>query len=1048
MAPRILPLVALALCLAQPAIVRAQLNFEEYKVFNQLLAEPDAKPSFDRRLRLIGDALEREGDAKQRAGGTIPVDLKAARIPAADGVPFLVKRLDHSSEIVKRSAYRMLGAYGVEAKSAVPAVLKRFEQEPTPDVRAAIMLTLAKIGPTNAESAAAILERLGADDASEAMNRAALQALVAMASVVPKSAAPRVAKFLEHPTTDLGVHAYELIGIILALERPTLEQLKAMTAIEWRNAPDQGYAVLAAIADAGKKAEFAVPLVLGLLDSTPPLYLECVALDTLAKAGAGNPRAIAAFIERMPAKDISVRSHARTALHRVDLKQPEAVRALAAGLRHKDRGVQFEVAVVLRSWDEQGRLPTAAHAEMLTPLLETLGELDETVSPAHLDAYLALLRRFGPRAAPAADGLLKFYLSEADSKKPGRYGVILRGKVLAALANIGVPEAGRELVLDLLRKGPAIQIDGGLAYAAAARASGFAEPQQAIPLLLPGLTVKGPERAIYYIDWSGDGQGKPTTVRLEAIRALAKIGPPAEAALPHLQEIVEAMPEAPINLGLLAHQEARKAYQAIAGKLLPPTKGLFADGQKEVLHLDERLQVKLTLRLQNPRPLDVLKRLQQGTGLALTVDENVDPDIPVWASQQSVNMPAWIVMRQMAAAPSIQGKWEDVGDGYRLVSWKKGADERFPKNPKMPFPPFRDESEPPQKLAAEDAPPKKEYAEDYHPAFKEKRNEIPGLIIYGPDAAQCVKYEPEGMRLTLPVDYPRPRPGTGVITDFGVKGDFEITVSYELLADPNAELTIVPTELRLMIVPDERVKSDLWRKASQNRAGLARAVVDPNLEGQFIANSTKWTDDIPKDKWGNENFAKVEVQHSHHFPATANTGRLRLVRSGSLLYFFTSEGDSKDFAFLHKSEFGVKDLKNIRILGFTSGNGASLDLRITDLRIRADAFAKTATVIPMADVVEVPARRWWLIPLVIAVPFLLIVLALGIWLMMRLRRPGVPVDQAANVQVSDAIAFACQSCGKRLKVKAASAGKKLKCPGCGKGAIVPKSASDDEEEAP
>ena len=68
----------------------------------------------------------------------------------------------------------------------------------------------------------------------------------------------------------------------------------------------------------------------------------------------------------------------------------------------------------------------------------------------------------------------------------------------------------------------------------------------------------------------------------------------------------------------------------------------------------------------------------------------------------------------------------------------------------------------PQKLADEDGPPKKEYPEDYHPAFKEKRKEIPGLIIYGPDAAECVKYEPEGMRLTLPLDYPRPRPGTGV----------------------------------------------------------------------------------------------------------------------------------------------------------------------------------------------------------------------------------------------------------------------------------------------
>ena len=86
------------------------------------------------------------------------------------------------------------------------------------------------------------------DNAALRWNRAALQALVAMASVVPKSAVPRIAKFQEHRLTELGLYAHELIGKILALERPTLEQLRTMTAIEWRKAPDQGYAVFASIA--------------------------------------------------------------------------------------------------------------------------------------------------------------------------------------------------------------------------------------------------------------------------------------------------------------------------------------------------------------------------------------------------------------------------------------------------------------------------------------------------------------------------------------------------------------------------------------------------------------------------------------------------------------------------------------------------------------------------------------------------------------------------------------------------------------------------------
>src|SRR4051812_46094649 len=237
MAPCRLPFIVLALCLSQPAVVRAQLTPEESRLFSQLLREPDAKASFEKRLQLIGDAIEREGDPKWRPVSSIQVDLKQARIPAAEGVPFLLKRLDHSSEAVRRTVLRMLGAYGVAGKSAGPAVLERMKKEPIRALRADAMLTLARIEPSNAESAAAILERLGAEDADDATNRAALQALAAMATVVPRSATPRIAKFQEHRLTDLGVLAHELIGKILAQERPTLEQLRTMTAIEWRKAP-------------------------------------------------------------------------------------------------------------------------------------------------------------------------------------------------------------------------------------------------------------------------------------------------------------------------------------------------------------------------------------------------------------------------------------------------------------------------------------------------------------------------------------------------------------------------------------------------------------------------------------------------------------------------------------------------------------------------------------------------------------------------------------------------------------------------------------------
>jgi hypothetical protein len=55
-------------------------------------------------------------------------------------------------------------------------------------------------------------------------------------------------------------------------------------------------------------------------------------------------------------------------------------------------------------------------------------------------------------------------------------------------------------------------------------------------------------------------------------------------------------------------------------------------------------------------------------------------------------MPAFTVMRQMAAAPSIQGKWEEVEGGYRLIGKKWTAQEMAAKVTKFPAPPFRDDS--------------------------------------------------------------------------------------------------------------------------------------------------------------------------------------------------------------------------------------------------------------------------------------------------------------------------------------------------------------------
>ena len=131
------------------------------------------------------------------------------------------------------------------------------------------------------------------------------------------------------------------------------------------------------------------------------------------------------------------------------------------------------------------------------------------------------------------------------------------------LANIGVPKEARPLVLDVLKNGPS---DNPYAYAAAARAVGTFGPEArgAVPLLTPALKADGKELVHYFIDWSGKrGTFPPTSARLEAIRALAAIGPDARDALPQLKEIAAQKAGPAGSLDAVIPQEARRAVAAI-----------------------------------------------------------------------------------------------------------------------------------------------------------------------------------------------------------------------------------------------------------------------------------------------------------------------------------------------------------------------------------------------------------------------------------------------------------------------------------------------------
>src|SRR5262249_33904635 len=77
--------------------------------------------------------------------------------------------------------------------------------------------------------------------------------------------------------------------------------------------------------------------------------------------------------------------------------------------------------------------------------------------------------------------------------------------------------------------------------------------------------------------------------------------------------------------------------------------------------------------------------------------------------------------------------------------------------------------------------------QEYRLSFKGASEDTPGLALVGPGAAECVRFEPEGLRITLPTGWNAVRDNTGVRLAIRVKGDFEMTMPFEILKEPKPE---------------------------------------------------------------------------------------------------------------------------------------------------------------------------------------------------------------------------------------------------------------------
>lgn len=302
-------------------------------------------------------------------------------------------------------------------------------------------------------------------------------------------------------------------------------------------------------------------------------------------------------------------------------------------------------------------------------------------------------------------------------------------------------------------------------------------------------------------------------------------------------------------------------------------------------------------------------------------------------------------------------------------------------------------------------------ADEIYQDFRGKDVDEQLFRLQGPDAALRIKSEPQGLRITMPPD-PKGPATVGLGARFHLKGDFEITVGYEIL---QAELPTMGQGVGLEIY--------LNTDTPTNDALVFQRIARP-AEGEIYLCDRRTT-----------NAGKRGITR-RNFPTDSKLGHLRLTRKGTEVTFWAAEGAGEKFHDLCRHDLGAMDF-GVSIRAF-SGGQKLVDIRITDVRIR-----DRSEPIPAKDGGPKATQTWrlWLVAGLFGTG--LIVAGL-LWTWRRRAGRGI----AKTAKPSDSVSFFCSSCGKHLQTSAGSAGKTVKCPGCGQAGLVPGTTSGGHTAGP
>jgi hypothetical protein len=325
-------------------------------------------------------------------------------------------------------------------------------------------------------------------------------------------------------------------------------------------------------------------------------------------------------------------------------------------------------------------------------------------------------------------------------------------------------------------------------------------------------------------------------------------------------------------------------------------------------------------------------------------------------------------------------------------------------------------------LAAGDGPPAPKPPEEFSLDFRGGRVPPPSISAWtGKDGDEVIEPEDKGLRITLQSNRQRKDPvGLGLMIT--VKGNFEVTSGYEIVrADTPRNGHGVGYELYIMAVTDTR-----------EAIGFSRVRL---TDGRDVYKCAHMSTQNGK-----------RTTQLEQFPTASKRGRLRLTRRGAEVAYAAAEGDGAEFRELCRHVFCTEELNLVRMSAYPGVSTEPVDVRVVDVRVRSEAPIPVGDGDGAAD--GKPAggmKKGVAIVVVLGLTFTAALVALAAWFRRPRRIPVAPApapaavkeEKARQAAVGPVISFACPDCRAGVRAPADQAGKKGKCPRCGKPILVP-----------